>query len=336
MSRISSLDAGYRTGQLSLYPLAKDDPSQLYNAKNLSDTVLRQSLAYNGKYLIVADTSAFPSSGLLRVGPSNTGEAELIYYGATTPTQFQNLIRGFAGSRQSAWSAGVGVTSGVMAEAHNAVKDAVQQIEVNLGVRDFPAEASLNGILKQLETTFLAPKPLFRASPLSGPPPLRVRFQNFSNRGEVRYLWDFGDGTTSIETNPIHTYLTEGAFTVSMNLITQTAALGIATKSNYITVSNDAKPPFFYVSPIQGDSVQRANSLSIQPTTFNFVDQTDGNISQRYWIFDDGDSLTVDDPNNHTATHVYQKPGNYSPSLLIVFANQALKRAFLTEKITVF
>src|SRR5262252_8690706 len=109
MSRISSLDAGYRTGQLSLYPLAKDDPSQLYNAKNLSDTVLRQSLAYNGKYLIVADTSAFPSSGLLRVGPSNTGEAELIYYGATTPTQFQNLIRGFAGSRQSAWSAGVGV-----------------------------------------------------------------------------------------------------------------------------------------------------------------------------------------------------------------------------------
>ncbi len=303
----------------------------MYVAKNLSETALKQSLAYSGKYIIVNDTSTFPATGLLRLGPSPTGDAELIYYGAKTTAQFQQLIRGFAGSRQNYWPSNTPITCGVHAEAHNSIKDATEQIEANLGVQTFPTATSLNGILKQLETTFLAPKPLFRAYPLSGPPPLRVRFQNFSNRGEIRYLWDFGDGTTSVDINPIHTYLTEGIFTVSMNLITQTGAMGAITKSNYITVSNDARTPFFYVSPIQGDSLQRAS-----PTTFNFIDQTDGAIAQRYWIFDDGNSLTVSDPNIHTATHVYSQPGNYTPSLLNVFANQSLKRTFLTGSITVF
>jgi len=336
MSRISSLDPGYITGDLSLYPAARDNTSQLYSAKNLSETILKQSLVYNGKYLIVDDATSFPDTGLLRVGPGPTGEAELIYYGSKTPTRFNDLLRGFAGSRQNQWPAYTAITSGVMAEAHNAIKDAIQQVQVNLGLASFPNPRSLNGLLTQAETTFLAPKPLFRAYPLSGPPPLRVRFQNFSNRGEVRYLWDFGDGTTSVETDPTHTYLTEGVFTVSMNLITQTGALGAVTKSNYITVSNDAKTPFFYVTPVQGDSVQRATHIGGQPTVFNFVDQTDGNIAERYWIFDDGTSLTVPDPNVHSATHVYDLPGNYSASLLVVFANQQLKRAFLTGNIMVF
>lgn len=336
--RISSLDAGYKTGDLSLFPLAKDSASQLYVAKNYSQTVLTQSLAYAGKYLIVEDTSLFPDTGLLRIGPpaGQPGDAELIYYGAKTTTQFQKLQRGFAGSKQTVWPSGSYVSSGVMAEAHNAIKDAIQQVEVDVGVKNFPNANSLNGILKAMEVKFLAPKPLFRAYPLSGAPPLRVRFQNFSNRGEVRYLWDFGDGTTSVETNPIHTYHGEGVYSVNMNLITQTGATGSVTKSNYITVSNEAKTPFFYVSPVTGNSVERAQQLAVMPTEFEFVDQTDGNITQRYWIFDDGESAAITDPNDHTISHIYQKAGSYEPSLLIVFANQRQSRVFLKDKILVF
>ena len=85
--------------------------------------------------------------------------------------------------------------------------------------------------------------------------------------------------------------------------------------------------------PSQGDSIQ-TNPGS--PTTFNFVDQTDGSVAERYWIFGDGETLNVTDPNNHTATHQYAKPGVYEPSLMVIFANQTLKRVFLVDKITVF
>lgn len=337
-NQISTLDTGYAVGDLSLYPVAKDTKASLYEAKNTSITSLRQSLTFNSKFVIVNDTSAFPPNGILHVGknPGDPGAGELIWYGTKTATVFKNLIRGFAGSRQSYWPSGAPITSGVMAEHHNAVKDAILKIERNLGVSDFPNPASLNGILTAQENRFLAPRPVFRAYPTKGAPALKVRFQNFTTGSPVRYLWDFGDGTTSVEQSPVHTYLNEGVYTVRLNVITGTGAQGIVTKSNYIAVSNEQKQPFFYVLPAQGDSTQTAVENSTTATTFNFVDQTDGEISERYWIFGDGQTLNVADPNIHTAQHAYAKPGVYEPSLMVIFANQTLKRVFLIDKVTVF
>jgi PKD domain len=42
-----------------------------------------------------------------------------------------------------------------------------------------------------------------------------VQFQNCS-QGAASYLWDFGDGTTSAEQSPAHTYTTVGYFTVKL------------------------------------------------------------------------------------------------------------------------
>ena len=85
--------------------------------------------------------------------------------------------------------------------------------------------------------------------------------------------------------------------------------------------------------------------------TFTIIDQTDGDIIQRYWIFDGAgeafdpntqtwipvtsESVPVFDPNVHTIKFRYQYPGVYQPSLLILFESQNLKRAYLTESITV-
>jgi len=347
MARNSSLDIGYTTGDLSVYPEAKDNKETLYEAKNNAETQLKQTLSYNGKYIIVDDNSGFPSKGLLRVGPpaGKQGAAELVYYGSKTNNIFRNLIRGFAGSRQNPWPVGSWVANAVMAEHHNATKDAVIQIERNLGEEENPTEESLNGILKTQENRFLAPKAIFRAHRLEGPPPLQVRFQNFSTGPLVRYLWDFGDGTTSVEKSPIHTYQAEGIYSVQLNVITSLGAQGITSKKNYITVSEETKTPFFYVLPHQGYSKETAELLAIEPTEFVFVDQTDGDITQRYWIFDgpgtvdgeviDGTSYPQFDPNIHTTKYIYDKPGTYVPSLLILFENQNLKRAFLKNEIVV-
>ena len=341
VDRVSSLDDGYVSGDLSVYPDAIDDKDILYEAKNNAQTQLKQSVGFNGKKIIVDDASIFPSKGLLRIGPpaGEAGNSELIYYDSRTNTTFSELIRAFAGSVQHPWDAGSYVSNAVMAEHHNAVKDAIINIENYVGLETNPNADSLNGRLKTLENKFLSPKPLFRSFPRKGSPPLSVRFQNFSGGDVVRYFWDFGDGTTSILKSPFHTYQQEGIYTVKLSIITSNGAQGVVTKNNYIEVSEDNTIQFFYVAPSDSNlpnySVETASNLSTSPQEFEFVDQSDGEIVQRFWIFDDGQTESITDPDIHSVTHTYDSPGEYEPSLLLVLSTQQLRRVFLKDTIIV-
>ena len=318
--KISSLDIGYTTGDLSVFPEAIDSRASLYDAKNNADTVLSHGLSFNSKFVLVADTSGFPDKGLLRVGE------ELIYYDEKGTGVFKDLIRGFAGSVQNVWSRGTKISNSVMAEHHNALKDATINIEAFFGIKDNPLATSFNGQLIALENKALAPKPSFRAFPRSGEPALAVRFQNFSNQKEtVRFLWDFGDGITSTETSPTHTYLAEGDYTIQLRMVTSIGGQGVMTKKNYVKVRDDGGLGFMYVVPEMGTT----------STVFEFVDQTDGDIATRHWSFDDGIRTTVEDPDIHTITHQYAATGTYDPTLLVIFSDQRLKRVNLNDSIVV-
>lgn len=319
VDHLSSLDTGYVPGDLSIYPVGKDSYDTLYRATNNAESFLTQSLTYTGRFLVVDDTSKFPSNGLICVGK------EIIYYGSKTKTVFKDIKRGFVMSQQRPWPVGTKVSGSVMAEHHNAVRDAILNIEKNLGIANTPDSNSLNGILQGLEYKFLAPKPLFRAIPRKGPPVLQVRFQNFSDAQAIRFLWDFGDGSTSIDANPTHNYLSAGVYNVQLSMITSLGATGITTKNQYIIVDEEESLAFFYVTSLVGDT----------STEFEFVDQTGGNISTRYWIWDDGTNYAEPDPDIHTATHVYAQAGRYQPTLLIVFTDGTLKRVSLNDTIVV-
>lgn len=330
-NKISSLDVGYTSGLLSIFPEALDDKETLYEATNNSQIPLQQTLTYNGIRVVVEDTSSFPNNGIIRIGSGIgvPGQFEEIYYAKKTAITFENLIRGFAGSSQNTWPADgtIFVSNAVFAEHHNAIKDALLNMEVDCGIKDFPDAVSLNGILKAQEVRFLAPKPLFRAFPIRGAPPLSVRIQNFSTGNLVRFLWDFGDGGTSLDRSPIHTYVNEGTYTVKLNVISSTGAQGVATKIGYIIVNADESLPFFYVDSINNPySVQTATKLSVLPKEFYFVDQSDGDIVQRNWVFGDGMSFTEQDPDVHDITHIYSLPGQYIVTELIQFANGFIKR----------
>lgn len=346
--RISSLDDGYNTGDLSLFPDALDDKESLYEVKNNAETTLRAGLAYNAKLILVHDADRFPDQGIIRIGPpaGKAGSAELVYYGLKAGNVFKELVRGFAGSRQNRWDAGAWVTNAVTAEPHNAVKDALIKIQEKVGTLNDPDPESLHGLIKELENRHLAPKAIFRAFPRKGFPALSVRFQSFSSGDIIRYLWDFGDGATSIEKNPTHTYQQEGLYSVTLSVITSTSAQGVTTKSNYIKVSEDERVPFFYAVLADPDqpaySVETAEALVLSgddptavPAVWNFVDQTDGDIVQRFWVFDDGENETENNPTKHYTSHVYQSPGTYSPSLLALYSTERLKRIFLQEDIVV-
>jgi hypothetical protein len=43
-----------------------------------------------------------------------------------------------------------------------------------------------------------------------------VTFEDHSSNGPVSWLWDFGDGLTSTSQNPLHTYLVDGYYTVTL------------------------------------------------------------------------------------------------------------------------
>lgn len=320
----TSLDEGYETGQISVFPDAADSRHTLYEARNNAETRLTQTLTYTGKNVFVEDASDFPSSGLLRIGPPPgvPRPGEILYYQSRTNRSFTNLVRGLVGTRRNQWEKGSYATCSVMAEHHNAVKDAVFNLQTFLGTKIKPDEESLHGRLKALEAKHLAPKPMFRAYPISGTPPLTVRFQNFSNSDVIRFLWDFGDGTQSIERNPVHTYLHERFYTIRLHIVTAYGAQGIVRKDDYIQVSNQDIELFFYVE-------------QLAPRHYLFIDQTDGEILQRYWVFGDGTpSQMIDDPNIHTIEHTYADEGEYNPSLLVVFADQTIRRVY-SEKLVV-
>jgi len=88
-------------------------------------------------------------------------------------------------------------------------------------------------------TTEPTPVPLaadFIANVTYGPAPLAVTFTDTSTGGATSWFWDFGDGSTSTEQNPVHTYFIPGTYNVTL---TARNAYGsdTVTKSSYISVT---------------------------------------------------------------------------------------------------
>lgn len=324
MRRLSSSDNGYTTGALSLFPAALDDKDSLYEARNNAETRLRAGLSYNARQIVVESTAGFPDKGLVRVGPpaGRSGEAELVYYGLKTDSVLKELTRGFAGSRQNQWPSGSWVTNAVTAEPHNAVKDAIINMQRFLGLSKLPTDGTLNRRLRDMELRYLAPKALFRAYPRVAKPGTPIRFQSVCEGDVVRYFWEFGDGGQSVEQNPVYSYTREGTYTVRLHIITASGSQGIAKKLNYIKASLDENVPFFYVTRVSG-------------RTYRFVDQTDGQVTQRFWVFGDGTKHEESDPNVHEHVHTYAEAGLYKPSLLVGFASQSIRRVFLNDDLEV-
>jgi len=75
----------------------------------------------------------------------------------------------------------------------------------------------------------------FRAAPLYGAPPLALQFTDESAGIVTGWLWDFGDGQTSREQSPQHTYVEAGAYTVTLEVFGFTA-IDAEAKAAYICV----------------------------------------------------------------------------------------------------
>ncbi len=94
------------------------------------------------------------------------------------------------------------------------------------------------------------PTATLTANPASGDAPLTVTFTDLSTGDVTSWDWDFGDGGTSTDQNPVYQYQNAGNYTVSLT-VTGPEGSDIETKANYISVY-DAPVADFVGSPTSG------------------------------------------------------------------------------------
>lgn len=142
--------------------------------------------------------------------------------------------------------------------------------------------------------------PSFTASPTGGDAPLTVHFTDttqWSTGNIVGWYWQFGDGATSTQQNPSHTYsYTGNAYDVHLTTTTRWGESNVTNYPAYITVGTVAEGDFtvdFTATPVNGTS----------PLTVTFtgtVSPAETDITSWRWDFGDGTEGF-----GQTVTHTY-------------------------------
>lgn len=131
--------------------------------------------------------------------------------------------------------------------------------------------------------------------------PYTAFFNNSSLAGQ-QFFWDFGDGSTSMEVNPVHLYNDTGTYTISLMAIDpNTCNLRDSTTR---TIQVRPKPTAaFTTSPI--------------PAAYNtptvFINNSTG-ADHFIWLFGDGDSTMKNTAD--TAMHQYQQTNTFNACLI--------------------
>ncbi|MDF1697203.1 MAG: PKD domain-containing protein [Saprospiraceae bacterium] len=130
-----------------------------------------------------------------------------------------------------------------------------------------------------------------------------VTFTNFSTGGET-YMWDFGDGNTSTEENPVHTYA-DGDYTAEL-IVTNECGDNAANTS----ISISLLPVASFVTP--DETIDCATfAVAFESTSTNNPDVFE-------WVFEGGTPATSDEANPSVT---YSDPGVYDVTLTVTNAN---------------
>nr|WP_319377574.1 PKD domain-containing protein [uncultured Methanoregula sp.] len=184
-----------------------------------------------------------------------------------------------------------------------------------------------------------APSPDFKANVTSGAAPLLVQFTDTTYPQQLRtWSWDFGDGNTSTEQNPVHTYLSSGTYTVALTGTSGQGISGTKTQAGYITVGSGSGSKSSYLDDSSGivpgiSTGEAGNTTSgisavtprvrfsantttgVPPLVVRFLDtSTVQNASSWSWDFD-GDA--VPDSTEKNPEFVFRQVGNYTVNLAV-------------------
>ncbi|MTB88002.1 PKD domain-containing protein [Aeromicrobium senzhongii] len=103
----------------------------------------------------------------------------------------------------------------------------------------------------------------------------------------VSYLWDFGDGQTSTQANPSHTYDEEGTFTVTLTVADEDGGEGTYSAPVVMERPNVAPTADFRSTTTPGSKTVAFTSEARD---------SDGSIVSHLWEFGDGNTSTEQNP----------------------------------------
>lgn len=145
-----------------------------------------------------------------------------------------------------------------------------------------------------------------------------ISFTNTTTQSSY-WLWDFGDGYTSTDEHPVHSYDFAGVYSVTLIAGNNDSCEHLITKAGYITIYDD------------WDAIVIVNDSSACNTSQNFVFSTPTTgITSYAWDFGDGSNSNLPSP-----THTYQNPGTYTITLWTVNANGCTDMQTVDSMITI-
>jgi hypothetical protein len=149
--------------------------------------------------------------------------------------------------------------------------------------------------------------------------PLTLSFYDVSLGAAQSWAWDFGDGNTSTEQNPTHTYADTGIYLVTLSIVTIDGCESDASFEICVGTDCWGIPEFdcqaMFV-PL-GDSIG-GNGIQFIDLSFSLDPIVAWN-----WNFGDGTSSTEQNP-----YHEYAQPGTYTVTLTIEGLNCSSQLSF--------
>ena len=176
-----------------------------------------------------------------------------------------------------------------------------------------PPTATFTPIPPTPTETAVPPDALFTATVTNDP--MTYQFFNQSTGAIANLMWDFGDGTTSTEANPVHTYAATGDYTTTLTVMAADGVTGdSATQMITVAAATATPEPTATVSPM--DAVFTYTVITNPPLTVEFLTQSTGDIASYFWDF--GDGATTFEPN---PIHTYPQAGDYTVTLTVTAAD---------------
>jgi gliding motility-associated-like protein len=152
------------------------------------------------------------------------------------------------------------------------------------------------------DTIFIStPQPWFTSDIIRVCPKSDVHFADSSFGKALTYLWNFGNGSTSVDKDPVFSYGGDNAtYSVKLVITDRSGCKDSVTRTNYITA----------IKPIPAFDIE--DTLTICPpieTKFTFQGQ---NYDSLEWDFGDGATSTLLNP-----THFYNSYGDFTAKLYL-------------------
>ncbi|MGI9601862.1 MAG: PQQ-dependent sugar dehydrogenase [Acidimicrobiales bacterium] len=121
------------------------------------------------------------------------------------------------------------------------------------------------------------------ANPRNGQAPLAVQFSASANDPDgdaISYDWDFGDGASSTQRNPSHTYTSEGTYQAQLRV----TAGGDTTIGSIINISLGSAPTATIVRPGDGSSFSAGDSITLEGSATDNGPITNGDYRWDVWL----------------------------------------------------